>query len=203
MTDGALGGMMGLIPLTIGAGLVMKITDKMMPPDRGSGGSRNGRMQGEQERYEEKKPMRKGMGMGSGMGYGSSGSGMGSMYGSAMSNGGGSYGGKKKKSYGNMGTNSMTRAGAKGNVGKVRGKKTGRAPGGHKPSDLSYMMRMEGRKVMGSVGTESRKVNMKSLGSLPGVGNVSIKGISDIGIGGNKMFDVAKRSMKARTLGRL
>ncbi len=191
MSDGALGGMMGLIPLTIGAGLVMKITDRMMPPDRGRGGSRYGSMEGEQERYEEKKPMKK---MHYGSGYGNMGSGgMGSGYGNMGSGG-------MKKQMGTYGKYAMGMGKGKSN-GKP--KRTRRSGGATNPSGLTSMMKKEGSKVRQSVAYEGHKFGQGTLGSLPGVGKVTVGKISDIGIGGNRMFDIAKKSMRARTLGRL
>ena len=167
MDGGVLDGMTGLIPLVITTGIVTKIVDKSFPSqDRGG---RNGRMQGEQERYEPKRS-------------------------NEMNYGYGSMKGMRRK--GSSAGKSMRGKGFSAQMKKAAG-------GATNPSGLTSMMRKEGRGVMKSVAYQGHKLGSGSMGSLPGVGKVTPGKISDIGIGGNKMYDVAKHSMKARTLGKL
>ena len=154
MTDGALGGMMGLIPLTIGAGLVMKITDNMMGPRSrygGNMGSRSRDMDYDNDDYER--------------------------------------GGSKKM------RTSVGRLNKKASVGRIKARKDNRRPGGHKPNELSSIMRSQGRQVRSSVGRESNKVGAGSLGSLPGVGKVTPGKLGSVGFANTGVFKQTHKDM--------
>ncbi len=173
MDGGGLDGMTGLIPLVITAGIVQKITERSFPSED-RGGKRLGSMQGEQERYEPKR--RTEMKKKTGM--------------------------KSKGLYGGMGSGKFNMSGY-GGMGGMGGGKRKKRSGVNNPSGLTSMMKKEGSKVKQSVAYEGHKLGSGSMGSLPGVGKVTPGKVSSIGIGGNKIYDAAKHSMKARTLGKL
>ncbi len=97
------------------------------------------------------------------------------------------------------GSNTATR------TARARGRRAGSMmrSGRTSPQGLSSMMRKEGSKVMQSVAYEGHKLGKGTLGSLPGVGKVTVGKLSDIGMGGNRMYKAAQGSMRARTLGKL
>ena len=107
---------------------------------------------------------------------------------------------KGKGLYGKMGGGGLKMGSmGYGGFGNRRRKKSGV----NNPSGLTSMMKKEGSKVKMSVAYEGHKLGSGSMGSLPGVGKVTPGKISSIGIGGNKIYDSAKKSMKARTMGKL
>ena len=162
-----LDGMMGMIPMVIAGGVVMKMTDSMMGPN-----SRYGSMEGEQQRHQQPTRSKSNMKM---------------------------KGMKSKGLYGGIGSGKFNMSGYGGMGGGKRKKKAGV----NNPSGLTSLMKKEGSKVKKSVAYEGHKLGSGSMGTLPGVGRVTPGKVSSIGIGGNKIYDAAKHSMKAKTLGKL
>lgn len=157
MTEGALGGMMGLIPLTIGAGLVMGITDRMMGPKSSYGRNTGGRYSRDMDYDEDDRSY--------------------------------SRGGSKKMKV------SVGKFNRKASVGRIKAKKAGRRPGGHKPNELSHLMKDQGRQVKYAVGRESSKVGAGSVGSLPGVGKITPGKLGSTGFANTNIFRQTSRDM--------